>query len=265
MFLRRHRRPTPEEATERLLVLRQVLFYALAVPPRELLSSLAANWTDAEKRKFAQDAEIHRARYKDQLRRSGLSRGLSPQEKTLLRRTIVTMSHQQQVDATWRVEAAQTLMWALTLLPELPPHGELAVPEILKPDLDPTEFIRAASLRAQTEIDRARDIAELWHWRSRTRQLIEEGRLFSSDDKVKAAGIYSYDDLVQIAAQKAHQDGSVGPLVNADFPVKGKAYRDLTTEEWTEVTSTTRERHFALNWLCGRAPRNRWDKTPTDT
>jgi hypothetical protein len=265
MFLRRHRRPTAEESTTRLLALRQVIIYALSAPPRELLSSLAANWTDAEKRKFAQDAEIHRARYRDQLRRSGLSRRLSPQEKAILRRTIVTMSHQQQIDATWRVEAAQTLMWALTMVPELLPYDELAVPDILKNDLDPAEFIKSASLRAQTEIDRARDVAELWHWRSRTRQLIEKGLPFPRDDRMKAAGLRSYDDIVQIAAQKAHEDGIIGPLVNADFPVKGKAYRDLTTEEWTEVTSMTRERHFALNWLCGRAPRNRWDKTPTDT
>jgi len=25
------------------------------------------------------------------------------------------------------------------------------------------------------------------------------------------------------------------------------------------------ERHKALNWLCGFAPGNRWDETPTDT
>jgi hypothetical protein len=31
------------------------------------------------------------------------------------------------------------------------------------------------------------------------------------------------------------------------------------------VGSITEERHFALNWLCGYAPDNDWDATPTPT
>jgi hypothetical protein len=50
-----------------------------------------------------------------------------------------------------------------------------------------------------------------------------------------------------------------------DYPAKGKAYRDLNTEEWAEVRSVTVERHFTLNWLCGYAPLNDWDRTPTGT
>jgi hypothetical protein len=53
--------------------------------------------------------------------------------------------------------------------------------------------------------------------------------------------------------------------VDEDFAVGGKAYRDLSAEEFANVTSITVERHFALNWLCGRAPENRWDETPTAT
>ena len=127
-------------------------------------------------------------------------------------------------------------------------------------------FIKSATIRPQTEIDRARDVAELWHWRSRTRQLVEEGRPFSADEPMmKAAGFRSFDDIVRIAAQKAHQDGVIPPPIDLDFPVKGKAYRDLTVDEWSEVRSITTERHFALNWLCGYAPGNRWDETPTET
>jgi hypothetical protein len=54
-------------------------------------------------------------------------------------------------------------------------------------------------------------------------------------------------------------------VIDEDFAVHGKAYRDLSPEEWSEVRSITLERHFALNWLCGYAPNNRWDETPTDT
>jgi len=47
--------------------------------------------------------------------------------------------------------------------------------------------------------------------------------------------------------------------------IPGKAYRDLSAHEWHEVGSIAVQRHFTLNWLCGYAPENRWDETPTDT
>ena len=53
--------------------------------------------------------------------------------------------------------------------------------------------------------------------------------------------------------------------IHDDFPAKGKAYRDLTADEWSEVRSVCAERHYALNWLCGYAPGNDWDHTPTET
>jgi hypothetical protein len=31
------------------------------------------------------------------------------------------------------------------------------------------------------------------------------------------------------------------------------------------VKSVAVERHFTLNWLCGYAPGNEWDDTPTGT
>ncbi len=66
------------------------------------------------------------------------------------------------------------------------------------------------------------------------------------------------------AARQAAATGSVA-VIDDDFAARGKAYRDLTDEEWAEVRSITLERHFALNWHCGYAPDNRWDETPTET
>lgn len=82
---------------------------------------------------------------------------------------------------------------------------------------------------------------------------------------MKVAGFQSYDDIARFAARKAAEAGTIPPCVEDDFPANGKAYRDLTAQEWSEVRSITVERHFALNWLCGYAPDNQWDDTPTDT
>lgn len=47
-------------------------------------------------------------------------------------------------------------------------------------------------------------------------------------------------------------------------PDSQEAYRRLIVLG-VDATSIIMERHFALNWLCGMAPGNRWDETPTDT
>jgi len=158
-------------------------------------------------------------------------------------------------------------LWALGLLPGMPPYDTNADPELIGelPRETARGFIKSAQLRPQTQIDRARDLAELWHWRSRTRQLIEKGEALEADENMKAAGFHSFDDIVRVTAQKAFEKGNIQACIGMDFPVKGRAYRDRSPEEWSEVTSITAERHFALNWLCGYAPRNRWDETPTDT
>ncbi len=48
-------------------------------------------------------------------------------------------------------------------------------------------------------------------------------------------------------------------------PAFGKPYREITDQEWGQVRSISLERHRGLNWLCGYAPENRWEKTPTGT
>jgi hypothetical protein len=120
-------------------------------------------------------------------------------------------------------------------------------------------------LRSEREIDHAREIAELWHWRSRTEELIRDGRSLPSDENLTKQGIRSYHDIVRLAANSAHQRNDIHLVIGGDFGVKGKAYAQLTPEEWSEVRSISLERHRALNWLCGYGPNNDWDSTPTDT
>ena len=124
------------------------------------------------------------------------------------------------------------------------------------------DWLRSAALRPKAEINQARDVAELWHWRSRTRELIEKARPLP--EGLVAAGFRSYDDIIKLTVTKAAEDG-VTSVIDDDFSLKGKAYRALTDDEWSKVRSITIERHFALNWLCGLAPKNRWDETPTET
>ncbi len=192
---------------------------------------------------------------------------VSPNERERVERGVGGGTQQQWTDGAWRIESLQVMMWVLELIGELPAYDVRASKELFKQlkEINGPLLLSTGHLRGAGEISKARDIAELWHWRSRTRQLIERGEIFRSSEKTRAAGIRTFDDIVRIAARKAAAEGIFPECVDEDFPAKGKAYRDLTDGEWAEVRSITVERHFALNWLCGRAPGNRWDETPTGT
>jgi hypothetical protein len=259
-------RPSAEDVARRLVVLKYIVVYALTSPPHEMVQAILQEWSADDREKFTADGEAKREEFWQPLRQAGLWQYLSPVERELAGSTIVTMTPQQQVNASWRVESAQVLMWALGLMPRLPPYDTQANHDLLKqiPSGDAVHFVSSARLRRESEVDRARADAELWHWRSRTRQLIEEGREFPADKQTRAAGFSSYDDIIRFTARKLAEEGRISPI-DSDFPAKGKAYRKLSPEEWSEVQSITMERHFALNWLAGNASENEWDETPTDT
>jgi Domain of unknown function (DUF4272) len=192
---------------------------------------------------------------------------LSPRERKFVTTTKRTMSGRQHLDALWRLEAAQVLTWALRLIPELPAPDEQADLGLLELEIlnHPAPFLSSAVLRTQTEIYHARDVAELWHWRSRTEQLIREGERFPANEDMIRRGLRSYRDIVRMAVTAVYERGDVHPVIGDDFAVKGKSYAELSAEEWSEIGSISIERHRALNWLCGYSPHNDWDDTPTDT
>lgn len=196
-------RPSPEDAARRLVVLKYVVAYALTSPPRDMFRKLFEQRNADEREKFTADAEGKREEFWQPLHRAGLWQRVSPAERELAGTTVVTMTHEQQVRASWRVESAQVLMWALGLIPRLGPYDTQASHNLLKqiPSRDIDGFLLSAQLRNESEIDRARADAELWHWRSRTRQLIEHGQEFPPDEQTRAAGFSSYDDIIRFTAK----------------------------------------------------------------
>jgi hypothetical protein len=266
-FKRQIRRPTDRDAARRLVILKAVFVHAIAARVRRGLEPQLQGWTKEQRIELAHQAETLRDQHWGQVYNLGLWSDMCAAERAFAQTTAVTMAPQQIIDGCWRIESALTLLWALRMLEALPPYGTPASPDWFDRLTPETieDILKSASLRPYDQIERARSIAELWHWRSRTRQLKESGSQFPSNKKMIAAGIGSFDDIVRIAAQKAQQDGTIPACINNDFPVGGKSYHDLTPEQWSETTSITVERHTALNWLCGHAPGNSWDKTPTNT
>jgi hypothetical protein len=259
--------PTPQDAARRLVILKHIIVDALSSPPRDTLASIRESSTPVEWDDFLQTVNGKRNAYWKPVLESDLGRSLSPREREYIATPMAEVTHRQQLNAMWRMEAAAVLMWALRLGKELPAYDTQADTSLLKivPKWPNDLFIREAGSRDFTAVNRARDVAELWHWRSRTRRLVEQDGPNLTGEYFESKGYRTYDDIVRSTANSARDAGDLPTVIDDDFPVLGKAYRDLTDEEWSLATSIAIERHFVLNWLCGYAPDNQWDDTPTDT
>ena len=239
-----------------------VVVQALALPPQDILQNLYGQWSKQDRQIFENNFKKRSQDVVSNLKAHRLWNDMTKEEQDFLQSIPPKVKFQSHLNAMWRLESAVVLMWALGLTQEFPLFDAQTNPELLKeiPHADINRFIADARLLPEGEIEKRRSLAELWHWRSRTRQLVEEKKALPPE-----LGFESYDQIVSMVANEAHKEGDLTQIVNNDFAAKGKAYRDLSAEEWSEVRSITIERHFALNWISGYAKGNKWDKTPTDT
>jgi hypothetical protein len=164
-------------------------------------------------------------------------------------------------DLSWNGEAAVPLLWALGLLDAMPPYDWNPPTPPIRQHVPPRQsipgFIGSAKLRAQAEIEAARNVAELWHWRARTTQLQREqpGHM--------VAGDWFRREVLANVARSSAERGDFPAAIDGDFPAFGKAYTALDEEQYGFCARLAQARHRALNWLCGYA--ERWDAVPTDT
>jgi hypothetical protein len=189
----------------------------------------------------------------------GLASDVSAQERAFLARSPDEIGDDELVQISWRTESSGVLLWALSYLDELPPYDRQIEGggEYVPLGAPTASFIADAELRDESTIDRARDLAELWHWRARTTQL-QRG-----DASVGLPDGLTLDEIVAKTANHAHERGEIPSPIDDDFPAFGKAYRELTEEEHSEASSIAMERQYALNWLCGYC--SDWDEVSTDT
>ena len=248
MFRRRRSEPAPPGEDE---IVDRVLCIAVTAMLGAVLANLREGALDDGK--AAQYAtEAHRW-----LRRENLADSLSARERALVAKPLEEWSEQEAIDVGWGNESAGVFLWAISAVDGLPPYDTRfeSLPSLV-PLLAPTaDFRQAARLRPAEGIARARDLAELWNWRSRTTKLQLDG------DR-QAEGI-DLDAVARQSATLAHAEGSIPAPIDGDFPAYGKAYRDLDDDEYANATSIAMQRHRAFNWLCGSA--SDWDNVPTDT
>ena len=260
-FRKEKQRPTASTAMKRVIILRSVFVKGFSTPPLHQLALITSQWSEEDRRSFDEDSRSLAADQIGKLQASGLWKEMEEDERAFIQVVPSEMSPQAQIDAIWLPEPVLCLRWALTHLEDLPSYDEQASEETMKgtPAETVRELLNGSQLRAAAEIDRQRDLAELWHWRCRTRQLIESGKM-----PEKIAGGITIEEVIRETATRGGEEYKF-TVIGGDFAIFGQPFRDATEEEFSAVHSIARERHKAFNWLCGYAPGNCWSKTPTGT
>lgn len=254
--------PDGPAAMRRAAILKHIFVKALATPPAEALAEWMKSWTEEDRRNFIAGFFTQFTAQEKQLRASGLWDSMASDEREFIQTGILETTEQQRIDASWLAEPFMCLVWALREIDQLPPYDQEANPDLMKSHLAKSlnQIMKGAKLRPRADIERQRAWAELWHWRCRTRMLLESGKI----PAVLENGT-SMNEVIGKAAKLAAAQGAFNSPIDDDFPAYGKPFRSTSAEEFTHITSISRERHRAFNWLCGYAPENRWEETPTDT
>jgi hypothetical protein len=182
----------------------------------------------------------------------------SKAESILLGKTFATWSDKALAAAGWRSEALGIILWALRFVDDLPAfdtrfdiHVVMSPLEVLTPTID---FVWQAGLRPAENLRQLREIAELWHWRSRVAELQLLG--------VKPQDGVSFAEIIRSTAEQGYQDRLLPPPIDQDFPAFGKAYNQATSEQQNLLSHIAHERATALNWLCELS--SEWESLPID-
>ena len=254
--------PDVNTVAKRALILKHRLQKSLATPPPDQLARLMHQWSDSDRGAFVEKMKHYYRTQEQRIRDAGLWDEMDESERAFIQAGPIEIPQQAWIDANWVGESLACLLWVLELFPEIPASDQELSIERKKHLARLPEAILTGGhkLRASDLIQKQRDLAELWHWRARTRCLQEEGRM-----PTVLPGGMTVEQMLRRTSEKAAEEGVIPPPIEGDFPAFGKPYRNLTPTEFSIATSIAMERHRAFNWLCGYAPGNRWTETPTNT
>jgi hypothetical protein len=177
------------------------------------------------------------------VKKENLLNYLSSEEKESFSKPLGKWADIELVKSIWKTESLGTLLWALSLIPEIPPYDNLFLPERLIEKLtlfQPKEhFLERVKLRSIEEIKRERDIAEHWFWRLQIFDMEKRNEPLSES--------ISFKDIISSVAEKAYLDGYIPKPIDGDFPILGKPFRELTLDEYMTISYIIIERYTTLN------------------
>ena len=169
----------------------------------------------------------------------GAGRECEPRERQLLEAEIGSLAPQDAIDASWELEGAVVLAWALGRI-ELPPFDQACRPAAVADALGLLERplpgdVSDATLRAGAEIEALERQLFTIHWRLREFSLRRE----------------PLDFRAVAARTRFGLDPDALPLVDGDLAIDDTPVSRVPEERWRGVLGIASERHRAVNWLMG--------------
>lgn len=170
----------------------------------------------------------------------------SDDERLLITADLGTWQQLDKATMRWRGESLGMMLWALGIV-DVPYYDTQFDVEALLLPLDlmnPTiDFMWRATVIEGDVIHKACDLAETWHWRA----IVQEKLLDNPEH---------FEDVHRVAYEM-YESGNLPELIDDDFPVLSKSYHTLSDDEYAKIAAIAKERHYALNWLCGQT--DDWD------
>lgn len=175
------------------------------------------------------------------LKKMGLFEEFEPDEAAIFQRGLGKLEEQAVVNSIWRLEGLAVLAWALKRCP-LPPYDELAQNQKINRSLEFLEWpaaeavVSGASLRSPAELEAMHKTLLACHWRLRNFRL--NGQPVDFEEFSRNCWFGGFDVR---AFRILEKDLALGKRPIA------KATEDLVDT----VSSSSMERHLAINWLMG--------------
>lgn len=178
---------------------------------------------------------------------------VEPDDAELLAKPVGELTDEELDICTDATDALAALMWAIGDIDALPSPGEidkLGVDLELTPEPwdDVAPFHTGAAVRAEDEIAREREIAEIWFWRA---ALSSDGEPRDPEDR----------QAIRTVAEEAAA-AHLAQTVGGDFAVGGRPFASIDQPEKDEIMAGAAARLRALNWVCGYG--DTWADTPLD-
>ncbi len=209
-------------------------------------SGLRSDCTPDERRMYADSI----TRLENWLSAKRLLTGLRPEEINLISREAGNWGQADIAAVMGETETLGCLCWALSLARSIPPYDSRFDAKKLLPFLhlmeDNFNIQSAATLRSLDSLLGARSQAQHWDWRATMQDKINRAQ--------KPPPGFKYDQVISFAAKAGYDNGHNDEPLSGDFPAFGKAYRDLTADEFALARNTASARLRSLDWLCGYAP-----------
>jgi hypothetical protein len=213
---------------------------ARRVAERGMILTCLSGRASLENEDRTEAAPLHE-RTKEWVKEIGLGAEIEPDEVKILEAPLGELAMRQRIDASWRIEGAAILAWALGLV-ELPPYDRQVDPRLVYEAFqclkeDAADMPSSAKLRPHEEIELFNRRITTLHWRLREFTISPERIDFGSLKDL--GGWYAYFDYGYIR------------LTKGDLEIGGAPILDAAPEPFQTMISTTTERHQACNWLMG--------------